>query len=321
MSEPEQALAAHRRHPQLFGGCVRAIRALANAGRPDEARHVAHDYATAQGKGTHEGDALLALVLAAGRRRFATGREIVGEGDPGDVLYVVVEGRARARREGVGALADLPAGTVIGEIATLERVARTAPVWAAEDTTTLVFTASMLDTLAESLPGVYEHLRAMSRSRMLRQLMGGETVFGSLSEEQRRALYDECLPATLPEGTRIIRQGHEGTAVCIIASGAAEVWRRGDGGERRSLARLGPGDVFGELAILFDTVASATVETLTPLTVFALSRERFDDALARYPAARQRVRALARERLDAHALDSDVGLPVVRISRTPAPEA
>ncbi len=321
MSEPEQALAAHRRHPQLFGGCVRAIRALANAGRSDEARHVAHDYAAAQGRGTVEGDALLALVLAAGRRQFKPGREIVGEGDAGDVLYVLVEGRARARREGVGPLGDLPAGTVVGEIAPLERVARTATVWAVEPTTAVTFTVSMLKTLSEYLPGVHEHLRAMSRSRMLRQLMGGETVFGTLSEEQRRALYAECLPATLPEGTRIIRQGHAGTAVCIIASGTAEVWKRANGGERRTLAKLGPGDVFGELAILFDTVASATVETLTPLTVFALSRQRFDDALARHPDARQRVRALARERLEAHTLDGgDVALPVVRIVRTPPPD-
>jgi len=150
--------------------------------------------------------------------------------------------------------------------------------------------------------------------------MGGDTVFGGLNAEQRDALYRECLPATMPEGTRIIRQGHAGTAVCIVASGFASVWKRGDGGEHRTLAKLKPGDVFGELAILYGTVASATVEALTPLTVFALSREQFDEALARHPVARKRVRALARKRLEAHTNGSEVGLPVVRIVRTPSPD-
>lgn len=320
MSAPEQALAAHRRHPQLFGGCVRAIRALANGGRSEEARMVAHDFAAVHGGDANAGDALLALVLQAARRTYAPGGGIVAEGDTGDALYVIVDGKARARREGVGALADLPAGAVVGEVAPLERVARTATVWAVEPTTALVFTAPALNALEEYLPGVHDHLRATGRSRMLRQLMGTDSVFGTLSDEQRRSLYAECLPATLPEETRIIRQGHPGTAVCIIASGTAEVWKRGDGGVRRTVAMLGPGDVFGELAILYDTVASATVEARTPLTVFALSRERFDNALESYPAARRRVRELAHDRLSAHTLSSDAGLPVVRIVRTPSPD-
>ncbi len=313
----EQAVEAHERHPHLFGGCVLALRALAQAGRREEAERLAKRYASSNGGGPTEGLAFLTLLGRAQVLDLSAGEEIVAEGGrDGDAVYVVLEGAARARRQGVGVLGELSPGSVIGEVAAMEGIARTATVWATEPSRVLVLSTDDLERLQEVLPDVRHQLHATARTRLVRQLMGEQTIFSDLSADQRAALYEECIPATLPEGMRVIREGMPGNAVCIIASGTAEVWRRGAGGQREVLARLGPGEVFGELAILFDTVASATVEALTPLTVFAFSKERFEAALRQHPEARKRVQLLARMRLKDHDRDRE-DLPAVSVVRTP----
>ena len=55
-------------------------------------------------------------------------------------------------------------------------------------------------------------------------------------------------------GQDVFRQGELGDRIYIILSGEADVVREDNGGSRR-LARLGPGEFFGEMAILNRTFA------------------------------------------------------------------
>jgi CRP-like cAMP-binding protein len=63
------------------------------------------------------------------------------------------------------------------------------------------------------------------------------------------------------------------------------------------LARLGPGDHFGEMALLDDTARrSATVVAVTPVHVAYVSRHHFDALLATNPSVRAAVERVLRER-------------------------
>ncbi len=312
----EASLADYRKNPEDFGLCVRAIWMLNAAGGRAEAQGVARSYAQLHEASDRGGDTLMSFVLDAPMRRFASGEQMIAEGVDGDLVYVLLAGEARVRRMGVGELATLHAGAVLGEVAPLTGTARTASVYALRAVGALEFPPSVLAALSRHLPEVYRRLRETGRSRMVKQLMGPDSIFAPLAEDARNALFDQCLPCTLPEGTRIIREGHQGTAVCIIASGMAEVWRRAKAGKRKILAELGPGEVFGELAFLFDRVASATVESKTPLTIFALDRPRFDAALTTFPDAKERVVDLAKHRVNRHPHTTETELPVVRIIRS-----
>lgn len=73
-------------------------------------------------------------------------------------------------------------------------------------------------------------------------------------------------------GQVIIRQGDIGRAMYILQSGRVEVVQERDGAEER-LATLGPGEHFGEIAVLKDTRRTATVRALEPVTVLRISRE------------------------------------------------
>jgi CRP-like cAMP-binding protein len=67
------------------------------------------------------------------------------------------------------------------------------------------------------------------------------------------------------EGVKVAGEGAPGYSFSVIAEGTAAV---GSGGDE--LARLGPGDFFGEVAILGDGRRSATVTTTSPARLFVM---------------------------------------------------
>ena len=77
-------------------------------------------------------------------------------------------------------------------------------------------------------------------------------------------------PMTVPAGERVFSQGDEGERYFVIESGSAAVI--GDGAV---VATLGPGEGFGEIALLRRTRRTATVVARTALTLRALPSERF----------------------------------------------
>jgi CRP-like cAMP-binding protein len=83
------------------------------------------------------------------------------------------------------------------------------------------------------------------------------------------------LGVTVAAGTVVVHQSEPGDGFYVITEGRAEVL--GDGA---LVGTLDPGDSFGEIALLHDVPRTATIGAATDVTVFALEREDFLDALA-----------------------------------------
>ena len=98
---------------------------------------------------TPEALSMIASVMA--EENHAPGTKIFGYGDPGDKLYIVVEGKVRISREvgGMGeeALAVLGAGEVFGEMALLDESPRSADAKAHDRCRLLVITKDAFDDL------------------------------------------------------------------------------------------------------------------------------------------------------------------------------
>jgi CRP/FNR family transcriptional regulator, cyclic AMP receptor protein len=80
-------------------------------------------------------------------------------------------------------------------------------------------------------------------------------LFSSLTQRQLKRLGRDFKERRFRPGTSIVRQGHmSGVDFFVIVEGEASVSIDG-----REVARLGPGDHFGELALIGERVRSATV--------------------------------------------------------------
>jgi CRP/FNR family transcriptional regulator, cyclic AMP receptor protein len=95
-------------------------------------------------------------------------------------------------------------------------------------------------------------------------------------------------------GKVLTREGESGREFFVIVDGEVSVTK--DGSEIRT---LGPGDFFGEIALLEDTPRTATVLATTPLRFFVLTRQSFRSLLARQPEIEQKVLKALEERVRA----------------------
>lgn len=102
---------------------------------------------------------------------------------------------------------------------------------------------------------------------------------------------------TLPAGKVVMEEGRSGDEFFIIAAGKATVSRDGN-----DVAVLGPGDYFGELALLDRAPRNATVTADTELEVFLLGRREFNGLLAEVPTLSRKLMVGMARRL--HELDS-----------------
>ena len=98
-------------------------------------------------------------------------------------------------------------------------------------------------------------------------------------------------------GQDVFRQGDLGDRLYIILSGAAEV-RRQDDDEERVLAQLGPGQCFGEMALVNMVKRNATVRCTAPMDVLSLPKKEFAVLAANLPDLRRSFERLAGERAE-----------------------
>jgi flavin reductase (DIM6/NTAB) family NADH-FMN oxidoreductase RutF len=109
---------------------------------------------------------VLTRILEAGNERsYNEGETIVHAGDPGDELFVVLEGSVRVERDG-RLVRALSAGDLFEEIAVLDGGERTADVVAAADVRCLVVPREIVHTAIEAEPGAAWELLGLLARRL-----------------------------------------------------------------------------------------------------------------------------------------------------------
>jgi CRP/FNR family cyclic AMP-dependent transcriptional regulator len=106
-------------------------------------------------------------------------------------------------------------------------------------------------------------------------------MFSKCTDAQLDRLASDTAERSASGGEAIVQQGDAGDEFFVIADGAAEVTRDG-----RAITTLGPGDWFGELALLDPAPRDATVTATAPTNLFVLSRKTFTGALDDIPTLR-----------------------------------
>ena len=97
-------------------------------------------------------------------------------------------------------------------------------------------------------------------------------LFKGLNRKQLQKIAQRFVEREFDKGEAIITQGQGGEGFFVIVSGAAEAVLERVDGQRVVLNPLGSSDFFGEIALLSDSLRSASVITTEPTNCVALTR-------------------------------------------------
>src|SRR5687768_8342725 len=118
-------------------------------------------------------------------------------------------------------------------------------------------------------------------------VLDGLEILKLLPDDARRLVVGSFVPASYGFGELIVSEGEAADAFYVIVSGAARVLRRGDRGEEVSLGSLGPGDTFGEIALLEGGDRTATVRASGEVEALKLDRAIFGAVVQVNPEIRE----------------------------------
>ncbi len=142
-------------------------------------------------------------------------------------------------------------------------------------------------------------LRTKERARARRlSTVKGTTLFSSLGLEQQDQIAQCLVPAYFLKGSVITRQGAVANWLYMIVEGQAEVSRL-QGDVAAPIAKLNPGDYFGEMGLLTGEPRRASVNALTDVFCYRLEKEGFAEVLRTYPeVADEIVKVLNQRKAD-----------------------
>jgi len=123
-------------------------------------------------------------------------------------------------------------------------------------------------------------------------LLRGVPLFAPLDAKSLESIAGKLVRIELPAGQSVIREGEEGDRFYVIESGALTATFQGD-----LLSQMGPGDPFGEIALLRDVPRTATVTADEDSVLLALERQDFLDAISDNSDASMRADDLISRRI------------------------
>src|SRR4051794_13144164 len=119
----------------------------------------------------------------------------------------------------------------------------------------------------------------------------GIALFEGLNKDQLAEVARQADEIDVEAGKRLVSAGRFGYEFFVIENGTCQVVR----GEEH-LADLGPGDFFGEMAILGDTVRNADVVASSPVSAMVMTDSQFRSLARRMPEVAEQIRETCRRR-------------------------
>ena len=116
-------------------------------------------------------------------------------------------------------------------------------------------------------------------------------LFESLSREQLKVVSSRTSVHRADAGRRLVGQGTPGYSFFVIQEGTVSVTSDGE-----EVGELGPGDFFGELALLGEGDRTATVTTTSPVKLIVMQAHDFRVFTRDFPEVAARIRDATAQR-------------------------
>ena len=104
-------------------------------------------------------------------------------------------------------------------------------------------------------------------------------MFGSIPEDQLRALATMVTRRSAPRGSAVMLAGDATDSLYIVISGRLKVMMGEADGKEVILGIIGPGEIFGEMGLIDDSPRSATVVAIEPCELLSVTKRAFRKCL------------------------------------------
>ena len=117
-------------------------------------------------------------------------------------------------------------------------------------------------------------------------------LFAGLSRRHLKRIAEHADEIGFRKGEVIVEQGQPGGTFYVILEGEIKVARG-----NRTIARMGPGEFFGEISLLDGGPRTATVNAETPVTAVRVFKRSFDKVVSQEPGVASQILAVVARRL------------------------
>jgi len=121
---------------------------------------------------------------------------------------------------------------------------------------------------------VYE--KTQEQMARIAQILAPSFLFSALEPQEMQTVSMAFMEKIAQPGERIIQQGDDGESMFLIEEGAVDCIIQFSDGLERIVKQCGPGEVVGELALLYNTTRAASVQATFPTTFWELDRDTFN---------------------------------------------
>ncbi len=225
-------------------------------------------------------EALASLVQQLTLVQLGRNEVLFHEGDPGDALYVICEGEVAVSAEGPPRveMARLGSGAFIGEVALMTDQPRSATVTATLDAELLRIDRKTLSMVLATHGEVLSAVLRFVRDRLVDRWQRTSPLFRPLDAAERAAVAARFKFLEIAAGSVLLAANRRPDGLYIVLAGTFEVKRDGS-----PVARVGPGELIGETALLAGGVFKSEVVALGKSLALCLPATDFRDLIMTHP--------------------------------------
>lgn len=205
--------------------------------------------------------------------------EIVGRGTDGEFQRVTV----------------LKEGDLFGELSYFTRQPRSFAAVTLGDCAILSIRAQWLQKMGEKYPALNQRLQALFRSRVLGNILRSSKLFSRIAPKRLNEFATKMTLQIVQEGDAIIREGESDLSLYVIKKGKVVVSKMKQG-RPLILQELGPGELFGEMAVVSGQVRSASVYAAGRVELMAMKGEEFKAFIKYHPLLLHGIEDMVRNR-------------------------
>jgi len=217
------------------------------------------------------------IIDSMEEKKVKAGEWIIKQGDDGDNLYVIDRGTLECYKQFSATsepkhVKTYNPGESFGELALLYNAPRAASIKAATDVIVFALDRDTFNHIVKDA--------IVKRKERFETILSKIELLDTMDPYERSKISDVALPVQYKAGETVIKQGEPGDKFYFIEEGEAMATKFLPGRQEAEVVyNYGPGDYFGELALLKGEVRAANIIAKTNLKLLALDRVTFDRVL------------------------------------------